>query len=60
MGTGYFQAFCAKISRFYDDAVAYAFSSANTLPPDVDLAIVSDTESDDEGDFNDSLVVEWY
>ncbi len=27
-GTGYFQAFCTKVSRFYDNAVAYAFSSA--------------------------------
>jgi hypothetical protein len=59
-GTGYFQAFCTRVSRFYDDAVAYAFSSAYTIAPNVNAVIVLDTESDDESNTDDSSVAKWY
>jgi hypothetical protein len=59
-GTGYFQAFCTRVSHFYNNAVAYAFSSAYTIAPNVDAAIVLDTESDDKSNTNDSLVAKGY
>jgi hypothetical protein len=59
-GTGYFQAFCTRVSCFYNNAVAYAFSSTYTIAPNVNTAIVLDTESDNESDTNNSLVFEWY
>ncbi len=49
-----------RVSCFYNNAVAYAFSSTYTIAPNVDTAIVSDTESDNEGNFDDSLVAKWY
>jgi hypothetical protein len=35
-------------------------TSAYTIAPDVYPAITSDTESNDEGDTDNSLVIEWY
>jgi hypothetical protein len=40
--------------------VAYAFSSVYTIAPHVNAAIVSDTESDDKSDTDDSSVAQWY
>lgn len=52
-GVGYFDAFCTRLSRFYDDHINFAFSSAFSLCPDA--AIVSDSESDSDLDTED-----WY
>lgn len=32
-GTSYFQAFCARVSRVYDDSINYAFSSSYSISP---------------------------
>jgi hypothetical protein len=57
---GYFEAFCTRISHFYDDAVAYAFSSAYIIAPNVDPVIVSDTESDNESTSDEDSSVKRY
>ncbi len=49
-----------RVSHFYNNAVAYAFSSVYTIASNINAAIVSDTESDDKSDTNDSLVSKWY
>jgi hypothetical protein len=59
-GTGYVQAFCTRVSCFYNNAVAYAFSFVYLIAPNVNAVIVLDTESDNESNTNDSLVAEWY
>ncbi len=40
--------------------MAYAFSSAYTIAPHVNAAVVLDLESDNESDTDDVSVAEWY
>jgi len=68
-GNGYYTAFCTRVQQRYNDAVAFAFSSAFSILPDStdDPALVSDTEDSDDKD-NGTLpshlvednAMEWY
>jgi len=51
-GHGYFEAFCTRLRRCYQDGIAFAFSSAFSISPSyVDsVALVSDGEYSDEED----------
>ncbi len=61
---GYYSAFCTQVQQRYNDAVAFAFSSAFSISPDStdDPALVSDDE--DDGPLPSHLVedddMEWY
>ena len=63
-GNGYYSAFCTRVQQQYNDAVAFAFSSAFSILPDGtdDPALVSDDE--DDGPLPSHLVeddaMEWY
>jgi hypothetical protein len=68
-GTGYYSAFCTRVKQRYDDAVAFAFSSAFSISPDNtdDPVLVSDTEDSDDEDTGtlpshlvDNDAMEWY
>jgi hypothetical protein len=41
---GYFQTFCTRILCFYNKTVAYPFSPAYTIAPEINPAAVSDTD----------------
>ncbi len=59
-GQDIFKLFCTRISGFYDNMVAYAFSSAYTIAPHVNAAVVSDLESDNESNTDDVSAAKWY
>ncbi len=68
-GHGYFSAFCKRVQQRYDDAFAFAFSSAFSILPDSteDPAMVSDTKDTDNKDaeflpnhFVEDNAMEWY
>ena len=66
-GNGYFMDFCTRMLHSYNDAVSYAFLSAFTISPTINLdpALVSDDEDSDSGDKPTKpadllLEVEWY
>ena len=69
-GHGYYKAFCTRVRKSYDDAVAFAFSSAFSVSPDNiqnKAAVISDGKETDDEDAGPLLshlvednVVEWY
>ena len=56
-GHGYFDAFCSRLWRYYDDGVVFAFSSAFFISPShiADAAIVSDCEDLDEEEMDPTV-----
>ena len=68
-GHGYYSAFCTRVRQRYDDAIAFAFSSAFSILPNStdDPALVSDTEDSDDKDTGilpnhlaEDNATEWY